>query len=84
MKYLLSTTISIVLLANPINADIGLSDNWRSPDFRSNLINIRNTNGKLYAYTVLLFNENPHFVNLVEEDSITPKMMQKDRFHLIE
>jgi hypothetical protein len=51
-------------------------------EFQSNLINIRNINGKFYAYIVLLFNENPHFVNLIQEDSISVEEMQKEGFHL--
>lgn len=67
-----------------IYADIRNQDNRITNNFQSNLINIRNTNGKLYAYIVLLFNENPHFVNLIQEDSISLEMMQKDDFHTIE
>lgn len=48
---------------------------------RNSFINIRNTNGKLYAYIVLLFNENPHFVNMIQEDSIPMKAMQVDGYH---
>ncbi len=60
------------------------ADHSVSPEFQSSLINIRNTNGKFYAYIVLLFNENPHFLNLIQEDSITLKMMQKEGFHILE
>jgi len=59
------------------------STQWNH-DTQSNLINIRNTNGKFYAYIVLLFNENPHFVNLVQEDSIPLKVIQKERYNLNE
>lgn len=73
-----------VLSSGSLYPGTRLSENWSSPGFQSNLINIRNSNGKLYAYIVLLFNENPHFVNLVQEDSISLKMMQKENFHIIE
>ncbi|MCX8123850.1 MAG: hypothetical protein N3F66_06760 [Spirochaetes bacterium] len=51
---------------------------------RPNLMNIRTTNGKLYAYIVLLFNENPHFVNLIQADSIPVKLMQTPGFNVVQ
>lgn len=51
---------------------------------RPNLMNIRTTNGKLYAYVVLLFNENPHFVNLIQADSIPIKLMQTPGFNVMQ
>ncbi len=51
---------------------------------RPNLINIRTTNGKLYAYIVLLFNENPHFVNLIQADSIPVRLMQTPGFNIMQ
>ena len=57
-----------------------------SPDsmheVHSSLIRIRSPEGKLYAYIVLLYNENPHFVNLIQEDSIPLKLMQTEDFHV--
>lgn len=57
-------------------------DDTSGSGFSSSLINIRNSNGKLYAYIVLLFNENPHFVNLIQEDSIPLKLMQQNDFNV--
>lgn len=51
---------------------------------RPNLMNIRTTNGKLYAYIVLLFNENPHFVNLIQSDSIPIRLMQNPGFNVVQ
>lgn len=51
---------------------------------RPNLMNIRTTNGKLYAYIVLLFNENPHFVNLIQADSIPVRLMQTPGFNVMQ
>jgi hypothetical protein len=51
-------------------------------EFSTSHMNIRSTNGKLYAYIVLLFNENPHFVNLIQEDSIPLKLMQTVDFNV--
>ncbi len=66
----------------PLYPDLGLSETNTTYHSRSKLINIRSTNGKLYAYIVLLFNENPHFVNLIQEDSIPLKLMQNEGFHV--
>ena len=32
---------------------------------------IKTVNGKFYAYIVLLFNENPHFVNLIQKGTVS-------------
>ncbi len=79
---LLSIIIIFFISSGPISAEI-TSGYWDNA-FRQNLINIRSSNGKLYAYIVLLFNENPHFVNLIQEDSISPQMIQKVGFHIRE
>jgi len=85
IELLKSNYIFIFLLILFISIDISyaqsVSEYW-SENFRPNLINIRTTNGKFYAYIVLLFNENPHFVNLIQEDSIPLKMIQKEGFHI--
>ena len=47
-------------------------------------ISIKSVYGKFYAYAVLLFNENPHFVNLIEKDSIPLKTMGNEGFHIKE
>ncbi len=44
--------------------------------------NIKNFNGKFYAYIVLLYNENPHFVNLIQKGAIPLKMMAREGFHI--
>ncbi len=54
------------------------------PESHLNYITIKTLNGKLYAYVVLLFNENPHFVNIIQEQSIPLEQMQKEGFHVIE
>jgi hypothetical protein len=53
-------------------------------DSYSELRSIKNVNGKFYAYIVLLFNENPHFVNLIQKDSIPLKLMSQEGFHINE
>lgn len=80
-----ATAVVIILLLVPaLTADNGAGEGYHVPDYRSNIINIRNTNGKLYAFVVLLFNENPHFVNLIQENSIPLQTMQKEGFHVVE
>jgi len=45
---------------------------------------IKNVSGKFYAYIVLLFNENPHFVNLIQNESIPLKIMAIEGYHIKE
>ena len=52
--------------------------------YDSEAINIKSINGKLYAYIVLLYNENPHFVNMIQKDSIPLKIMGNEGFHIKE
>ncbi len=65
-----------------LNAGIYTKAIWKITSYNPSLTNIRNINGKYYAYIVLLFNENPHFVNLIQEDSISLEMMKKSNFHI--
>jgi len=67
-----------------VRGDNVTGENWNAPDVQSNYINIRNPKGKLYAYIVLLFNENPHFVNIIQEYTIPMELMQKEGFHITE
>ncbi len=84
MKRIKLTFIITVLLTQYLYADIGSGDSHSSLDYRFSVVNIRNPNGKLYAFVVLLFNENPHFVNLIQENSIPLRAMQKEGFHVVE
>jgi hypothetical protein len=59
-----------------------LDDSDNGQEIHSSLRRIRSTEGMLYAHIVLLFNENPHFVNLIQEDSIPLKAMQNEDFHV--
>ena len=52
--------------------------------YYSEAINIKSINGKFYAYIVLLFNENPHFVNMIQKDSIPMRIMGHEGFHIKE
>jgi len=57
---------------------------YGSYNYHAASINIKSINGKLYAYIVLLFNENPHFVNMIQKDSIPQKIMGDEGFHIKE
>lgn len=45
-------------------------------------VSIKTVNGKFYAYIVLLFNENPHFVNLIQKGTISLKEIGVEGFHI--
>ena len=71
--------------ANVPNVQAQLSDeSSNNYNYYSETINIKSVNGKLYAYIVLLFNENPHFVNMIQKDSIPLKIMANEGFHIKE
>jgi hypothetical protein len=55
-----------------------------SNTYYAETINIKSINGKFYAFIVLLFNENPHFVNMIQKDSIPLKIMGNEGFHIKE
>lgn len=80
----LAIAAGLIGMTFPLGADTGTGETVIPPSYQGNLINIRSTNGKFYAYIVLLFNENPHFVNLIQADSVSLKMMQREGFHVIE
>ncbi|TFH41210.1 MAG: hypothetical protein E4G96_05945 [Chrysiogenales bacterium] len=52
--------------------------------YYSEAINIKSINGKFYAYIELLFNENPHFVNMIQKDNIPMRIMGHEGFHIKE
>ncbi len=84
VKKALTAVVLILFLAPALRSDNGAGEGYHPTDFRTNIINIRSTKGKLYAFVVLLFNENPHFVNLIQENSIPLQTMQKEGFHVVE
>jgi len=50
-------------------------------DYNSTM-SIKTVNGKFYAYVVLLFNENPHFVNIIQKGTISIKEIGNEGFHI--
>lgn len=83
-KKILRAVIFIILLHLPVTILAEHNVEYWSYSSNQNIINIRSSNGKLYAYIVLLFNENPHFVNLIQEDSIPSELLQKEGFNIRE
>ncbi len=81
---IVSLAVCAVCGGELLGAENGSQDFWAMHESHSNYITIRTQNGKLYAYIVLLFNENPHFVNIIQEQSIPFDLMQKEGFHLNE
>ena len=57
---------------------------YNNYNYNAETINIKSINGKFYAYIVLLFNENPHFVNMIQKDNIPLKIMGNEGFHIKE
>ncbi len=47
-------------------------------EYNYNTVSIKTVNGKFYAYIVLLFNSNPHFVNLVQKGTVSFKEKEID------
>ncbi len=83
-KSFITSMILIFLLSGVIAAYADVSSEYWEKDFQNNLISIKSINGEFYAYIVLLFTENPHYVNLIQQDRITSEMMQKDGYHINE
>jgi len=59
-------------------------DDFSSEDYSNieEISSLKTVNGKFYAYIVLLFNENPHFVNLIQKDSIPLKFIGNEGFNV--
>ncbi len=87
-KWLLLTFKVIILLIplivmKPVYAQL-YEGNYSNYNSYAEAINIKSINGKFYAHIVLLFNENPHFVNMIQKDSIPLKIMGNEGFHVKE
>lgn len=59
---------------------ISADDSFSGYDYKSGSLNT--VNGKFYAYIVLLYNENQHFVNLIQKGAISTKEMANTGFHI--
>ena len=82
---LLASFALALILSRPqvLSQDMESTD-WYDLNEQAKSSNIKNVNGKFYAYIVLLFNENPHFVNLIQKDSIPLKSIGNEGFHIRE
>jgi len=65
-----------------IFADIFQNESPAEYRYRYSGASIKTVNGKFYAYIVLLFNENPHFVNLIQTGTISLKEIGTEGFSI--
>ena len=63
-----------------LSADIFQNEYPMEYRYRYSGASIKTVNGKFYAYIVLLFNENPHFVNLIQKGTISMKEIGNEGF----
>lgn len=74
--------IMIYLAFIPDNASQARTRSYGMYPISTETANIKTVKGKFYAYIVLLFNENPHFINLIQNDTIPPRLMASEGFHI--
>jgi hypothetical protein len=74
----------IMLFSYPSVLDADIFQNEYPVEYRYRYTgsSIKTVNGKFYAYIVLLFNENPHFVNLIQKGTISMKEIGTDGFSI--
>lgn len=83
IKRLLIFLISSVFFSSALNTIY--ADNYKpdySADYSYSSVSLNTVNGKFYAYIVLLFNENQHFVNLIQKGTISLKEMGNFGFNV--
>ncbi len=79
--------ITVFILCITVQGIISSAQDYPSPDwvnyaYQPGTASIKSINGKLYAHIVLLFNENPHFVNLIQKDTIPLKIIGDEGFQI--
>jgi hypothetical protein len=75
----------IILLSSPVlQAQDDQYYDIDEPEYDNRSINLSSDNGKFYAYIVLLYNENPHFVNMIQKGSIPLKVLGIEGFNVRE
>ncbi len=79
--------IFIAVFCLTLSGSISRAQDYPSPDwvnyaYQPGSASIKSVNGKLYAHIVLLFNENPHFVNLIQKDTIPLKVIGNEGFQI--
>ncbi len=80
-----NTIIATILLTGSsiaLQGEIFQSEYPVEYKYRYNGPSIKTINGKFYAYIVLLFNENPHFANLIQSGAIPIKDIGTQGFNI--
>jgi hypothetical protein len=72
---------NVLVIALLMVSTVSLADPSFTPERNRS---IKSVNGRLYAYIVLLFNENPHFVNLIQKGTIPLNVIGDEGFHVRE
>lgn len=83
IKRLIILLISSVFFSSALNTVY--ADNYKpdyTADYSYSSVSLNTVNGKFYAYIVLLFNENQHFVNLIQKGTISLKEMGNYGFNV--
>ncbi|HOP28397.1 MAG TPA: hypothetical protein P5120_09895 [Spirochaetota bacterium] len=75
-----AAVILLFLSSSVLKADIFQNEYPIEYRYRYTGASIKTVNGKFYAYIVLLFNENPHFVNLIQKGTISMKEIGNEGF----
>ena len=83
-KALLSVLFILIISGHIFMADSEIFNNEYNYEYkdRESGVSIKTVNGKFYAYIVLLFNENPHFVNLIQKGTISLKDIGAEGFQV--
>ncbi len=82
-RIFLTVLFSLILLSqNTVSADIFQNEYPAEYRYRYPGVSLKTVNGKFYAYIVLLFNENPHFVNLIQKGTISMKEIGNEGFSI--
>ena len=83
-RVLLSVLCIVIISGHIFMADSEIYYNESAYEYkdRESGFSIKTVNGKFYAYIVLLFNENPHFVNLIQKDTISLKEIGVEGFQV--
>lgn len=77
--------ISLILFIQFNSVQAAENHQLRDDSFlQGEIHNLRSTNGKLYAYTVFLFNDNIEFVNLIQKDTIPVDVLGNESLRIKE
>lgn len=76
--------LSLIIPHYNLSAEMFRNDLQSLPEYkyRYSNVGIKTVNGKFYAHVVLLFNANPHFVNIIQKGTISIKEIGSDGFHV--